>query len=91
MEDIRYPIQLLDYRPIRRRPGRPLKRLLDGYNSKAETGHLLVSFPDQKKKIKEGIIARSERCSELHLICFMFSYSAHLLDLSCRRKGLNLF
>jgi hypothetical protein len=33
MEDIRYPKQL-DYRPIgrrrRRRPGRPLKRLLDG-------------------------------------------------------------
>jgi hypothetical protein len=31
MEDIRYPEKLLDYRPIkRRRPGRPLKRLLDG-------------------------------------------------------------
>jgi len=24
-----------------RRPGRPLKRLLDGYNREAETGHLL--------------------------------------------------
>jgi len=32
MEDIRYPAQLPHYRPIRRRPGRPLKRLLDGYN-----------------------------------------------------------
>jgi len=26
----------------RRRPGRPLKRLLDGYNREAETGHLLA-------------------------------------------------
>jgi hypothetical protein len=29
MEDIRYPEQLLDYQPIGRRPGWPLKRLLD--------------------------------------------------------------
>jgi len=43
LEDVRYPKQLLDYRPIeRRRPGRPLKRLLDGYSHEAETGHLLV-------------------------------------------------
>jgi hypothetical protein len=49
MEDIRYPKQILDYRPIgRRRPGRPLKRLLDGYNREAGTGHLLASFRDQK-------------------------------------------
>jgi hypothetical protein len=41
MEDIGYPEQLLDYRSIdRRRPGRPLKRLLDGYNREAETSHL---------------------------------------------------
>jgi len=33
MEGITYPKQLFDYRPIERlRPGRPLKRLLDGYN-----------------------------------------------------------
>jgi len=39
MEDIRYPKQLLDCRPIERQiPGRPLKRLLDGYNVEAETG-----------------------------------------------------
>jgi len=32
MEDIRYPKQILDYRPIgRRRPWRPSKRLLDRY------------------------------------------------------------
>jgi len=31
-----------DYRPIgRRRPGRPLNRLMDGYRE-TETGHLLV-------------------------------------------------
>jgi hypothetical protein len=40
MEDIRYPKQLLDYQPVRRRirrPGLPLKIQLDGYNHKAET------------------------------------------------------
>jgi hypothetical protein len=42
MEDIRYPEQLLDYRPMGRRPGRPLKRLLDGYNRETETGHLMA-------------------------------------------------
>jgi len=43
MEDIRYPEQLLDYRPIgRRRPGRSLKRLLDVYSCEAERGHLLA-------------------------------------------------
>jgi len=31
-----------DYRPIGRRPGRPLKRLLDGYSREVETGHLLA-------------------------------------------------
>jgi len=42
MEVITYP-ELVDYRPIeRRRPGRPLKRLLDGYNREAQTGHLLA-------------------------------------------------
>jgi len=43
MEDITYPHQLPDYRPIgRRRPGRSLERLLDGYNREAETGQLLA-------------------------------------------------
>jgi hypothetical protein len=42
MEDITYHKQLLDYRPIRRRPVRPLKRQLDGYNREAGTGHLLA-------------------------------------------------
>jgi len=32
----------LDYRPIGRRPGRPLKRPLDGYNHDAQTGNLLA-------------------------------------------------
>jgi hypothetical protein len=30
MENIRYPEKVTDYRPNGRRPGRPLKRLLDG-------------------------------------------------------------
>jgi hypothetical protein len=43
MKGITYPEQLLEYRPIgRRRPGRPLKRLLDGYSGETETGHLLA-------------------------------------------------
>jgi hypothetical protein len=44
MEDIRYPQQLLDgYRPIGgQRPGRPLKKLRDGYIREAGTGHLLA-------------------------------------------------
>jgi hypothetical protein len=36
MEDIVYPKQLLDYRPIVRRPEQPLQRLLDEYNREAE-------------------------------------------------------
>jgi len=41
MEDVRNTKQLPDYRS-NRRPGRPLKRLLDGYSREAETGQLLV-------------------------------------------------
>jgi len=40
MEDMRYSKQLLDSRPIGRRPGRLLKRPLDGCNRETETGHL---------------------------------------------------
>jgi hypothetical protein len=40
MEDNRLPKQLLDYHPKgRRRPGRPLKRLLDDITAETETGH----------------------------------------------------
>jgi hypothetical protein len=42
MKDTRYAKQLLDYRPIERRTGRPFKRLQYGYNREAETGHLLT-------------------------------------------------
>jgi hypothetical protein len=39
----KHPKQL-DYRTIGGiRPGRPLKRLLEGYNREAKTGYLLVS------------------------------------------------
>jgi hypothetical protein len=51
MEDIRYPKQLLDYRPIgKRKPRPPLKRPLDGYSRESETGHLLGWLTDQKGK-----------------------------------------
>jgi hypothetical protein len=53
MEDIEYP-KLLDYRPVgRRRPRRPLKTPLDGYNRETETGHLLAQLRDRKKKKKK--------------------------------------
>jgi len=42
MEDVRYPKQLVEDRPVRRRPGWPLERLPDGYNPEAEAGHLLA-------------------------------------------------
>jgi hypothetical protein len=38
-----YTKQLLDYRfDGRRRPERPLKRPLEGYNRETETGHLMA-------------------------------------------------
>jgi hypothetical protein len=41
MEDNRLPKQLLIYHPKgRRRPGRPLKRLLDDMTAETETGKL---------------------------------------------------
>jgi hypothetical protein len=40
MEDNWLPKQLLNYHPKgRRRPGRPLKRLLDDMTAETETGH----------------------------------------------------
>jgi hypothetical protein len=55
VEDIRYPKQILDYRPIdRKTPVRPLKGLLEGYNREAETGHLLGQLCDQNKKKKDN-------------------------------------
>jgi hypothetical protein len=40
IEDNRLPKQLLNYHPKgRRRPGRPLKRLLDDMTAETETGH----------------------------------------------------
>jgi hypothetical protein len=57
VEDIIYPKQLLDYRPVsKRRPGRLLKRLPDGYSPEAKTGHLLAQILDQKKKKTTSVI-----------------------------------
>jgi hypothetical protein len=40
MEDNRFPKQLLNYHPEgRRRPGRPLKRVLHDMTAETETGH----------------------------------------------------
>jgi hypothetical protein len=50
MEDVRYTKQLLDCRPIgrRRRPGRTLKRQLEGCSGEVGTGHLLDRLRDRK-------------------------------------------
>jgi hypothetical protein len=41
---------------VRRRHGRPLNILLDGYSCQAETGHLLASLRVQKKKKKSILL-----------------------------------
>jgi hypothetical protein len=56
MEDIRYPKEIPDYRPVGRRLGRPLNRPQDEYNREAETGHFLAKLCVQKKKKKHGVI-----------------------------------
>jgi hypothetical protein len=41
MNNSRFPETLIEYHPRgRRRPGRPLKRLLDGVQIETETGHM---------------------------------------------------
>jgi hypothetical protein len=41
MNNSRFPKALIEYHPSgRRRPGRPLKRLLDGVQIETETGHM---------------------------------------------------
>jgi hypothetical protein len=41
MNNSRFPKALIEYHPRRRRrPGRPLKRLLDGVQIETETGHM---------------------------------------------------
>jgi len=51
MKDVRYAKQLLDCRPFRKiKYRRTSKCLLDGYNHRAETGHLLAYLHDQNKK-----------------------------------------
>jgi hypothetical protein len=41
MNNSRFPKALIEYHPRgRRRPGRPLKRLLDGFQIETETGHM---------------------------------------------------
>jgi hypothetical protein len=41
MNNSRFPKALIEYHPRgRRRPGRPLKRLLDGVQTETETGHM---------------------------------------------------
>jgi len=40
MEDMRHPKQVLQYRNIGRKSGKPLHRLLDGYSREAEIAYL---------------------------------------------------
>jgi hypothetical protein len=42
--------QLIDCRPIERRPGRLLNRLPDGYRREAETGHLLARLVTRRRR-----------------------------------------
>jgi hypothetical protein len=58
MEDIRYPKQILDYRPAGKRLGRPLKQLLDGYSRDAEVGHLLTRRWKLKLNIVQFILVK---------------------------------
>jgi hypothetical protein len=56
MEDVGYPEQLLDYRPIgrrkRRRPGRSLKRPLDRYNRETKQVIYWPNFVTRRRKIR---------------------------------------
>jgi hypothetical protein len=55
-----------DYRPIeRRRPGRLLKRLPEGYNRETETGHLLalVTRRRRRRRRKTDNLATIEVCA----------------------------
>jgi len=49
MEDIRYPEQFLEYRPIerRRRPGQPSERLPEEYNREAERCYLQAKYHER--------------------------------------------
>jgi len=49
-EDIKYSKQHPEYRPTGRRPGWPLKRLLDGYRLEAETGHHWPNFVIRRRR-----------------------------------------
>jgi len=69
MEDNRLPKQLLNYHPKgRRRPGRPLKRLLDDMTAETETGHPgLNSWMDMMMMMLWSYIVKIEKhlCKEL--------------------------
>jgi hypothetical protein len=72
MEDIRYPKELPDYRPIvRRKPSRSLKR----YDNDAETSHLLrvTSRSEEEEEEEEKLTLVLSQVSKLgvqHLSIF---------------------
>jgi hypothetical protein len=83
MEGIRYHKQL-HYRPIgrriRRRLGRPLRRLLDGYNHEAETGHILTQFhnvPLHKCRLCNKLTRHGEHVMQVGELVTSHIYIAH--------------
>jgi len=60
----------LDYRPIgRRRPGRPLKRQLEGYSGETWTGHLLEWLRASWAQEEEEEEEKKKRLCPQYIIC----------------------
>jgi len=57
------PNSSLTIDPIERRPGRLLKRLLEGYNRQAQTGHLLAEEEEEEEEVTAYFTAQHYRKS----------------------------
>jgi hypothetical protein len=94
-EDNRLPKQLMNYHPKgRRRPGRPLKRLLDDVTAQTETGHPgLNSWWNMMIKIV-WIPARSREGIDLYRCSFIWyvvgNQFYNFLDLVWRGENMSL-
>jgi hypothetical protein len=60
MNNSRFPKALIEYHPRgRRRPGRPLKRLLDGVQIGTETGHMgLISCGIRRRRLSKWPVSK---------------------------------